>query len=66
MNKDHLVKFGVEFNQYDLTADIVRYEPRMTYFGKPIAGVTPAGFQFIVRLPPALGFGVCAIQDRCA
>ncbi len=32
----HLIKFGFEFNQYDVSSDLVKYEPQMTYFGKPI------------------------------
>ncbi len=33
---DHLLKYGIEFNQYDLVSDLVKFEPRMTYFGKPL------------------------------
>jgi outer membrane receptor protein involved in Fe transport len=55
VNKDHLVKFGVEFNQFDLTADIVRYEPRMTYFGKPIAGVPQLNFSSSYGYRPRSG-----------
>lgn len=32
----HLVKVGFEANQYDIMSDLVRYEPQLTYFGKPI------------------------------
>jgi outer membrane receptor protein involved in Fe transport len=32
----HLFKFGFEFNQYNLTSDLVKFEPRKTYFGKPL------------------------------
>lgn len=55
VNKDHLVKFGVEINQYDLTADIVRYEPRKTYFGKPIAGVPQLNFSSSYGYRPRSG-----------
>ena len=34
--KFHVVKFGAEFNQYDINSDLVKYEPQTTYFGKPI------------------------------
>lgn len=33
--KTHLIKFGFEFNQYDISSDLVKYEPQTTYFGKP-------------------------------
>ncbi len=32
----HLVKVGFEFNQYDIFSDLVKYEPQLTYFGKPL------------------------------
>ena len=35
-DRRHLVKVGGEYNQYDITSDLVKYEPQMTYFGKPI------------------------------
>jgi outer membrane receptor for ferrienterochelin and colicin len=35
-NKEHLIKFGGELNLYDLHSDVVKFEPRKTYFGKPL------------------------------
>jgi outer membrane receptor protein involved in Fe transport len=32
----HLLKSGFELHFYDIHGDIVKYEPQMTYFGKPI------------------------------
>lgn len=32
----HLVKIGFEANQYDILSDLVRFEPQLTYFGKPV------------------------------
>ncbi len=32
----HLFKSGFEFHMYDIFGDIVKYEPQMTYFGKPL------------------------------
>jgi outer membrane receptor for ferrienterochelin and colicin len=32
----NLLKIGFEFNQYDVFSDLVKYEPQLTYFGKPI------------------------------
>ena len=33
---EHLLKFGGEGTLYDLQSDLVKYEPRKTYFGKPL------------------------------
>jgi len=35
--ENHLLKVGAEFNYYDVNSDIIKYEPQLTYFGKPIA-----------------------------
>ena len=32
----HLLRAGVELNQYALASDLVKYEPQTTYFGKPL------------------------------
>ncbi len=32
----HTLKAGVEFNYYDVEADLQKLEPQMTYFGKPL------------------------------
>lgn len=32
----HILKLGVEFNEYDILSDLVKYEPQTTYFGKPL------------------------------
>jgi len=32
----HLVKIGFELNQYEIYSDLVKYEPQLTYFGKPL------------------------------
>lgn len=36
--KMHLIKAGIEFNQYNIFSDVVKYDPQTTYFGKPIEG----------------------------
>ncbi len=36
VNQNHLLKAGIEINQYDLRSQVVKYEPQLTYFGKPI------------------------------
>lgn len=32
----HVLKAGIEINQYDIFSNLVKYEPELTYFGKPI------------------------------
>jgi outer membrane receptor for ferrienterochelin and colicin len=34
--ENHLFKIGAEFNSYDIFSDLIKYEPQLTYFGKPI------------------------------
>jgi outer membrane receptor for ferrienterochelin and colicin len=36
IDKSHLVKAGIELNQYHISSDLVKLEPQTTYFGKPI------------------------------
>lgn len=33
-NQHNVLKLGFEFNQYDISSDVVKYEPQRTYFGK--------------------------------
>ena len=33
-NVNNVFKAGIEFNQYDIFSDVVKYEPQKTYFGK--------------------------------
>ena len=32
----HVLKAGIEINQYDIFSDLIKYEPQLTYFGKPV------------------------------
>jgi outer membrane receptor for ferrienterochelin and colicin len=36
IGQQHLLRAGMEMNQYALSSDLVKYEPQTTYFGKPI------------------------------
>lgn len=38
LNRNHLLKAGVLLDQYHVTSDLVKYDPQLTYFGKPIPG----------------------------
>ncbi len=58
----HLIKAGVEFNYYDLNADIVKYEPRKTYFGKPLVNEPQLDFSTSYSYHPTSGS--VYLQDR--
>ncbi len=36
LNPLNLFKAGFEINQYNIFSDLIKYEPQLTYFGKPI------------------------------
>ncbi|MFA6455564.1 MAG: TonB-dependent receptor [Bacteroidota bacterium] len=36
VNKLHYLKIGGDINQYDIFSDLLKYEPTLSYFGKPI------------------------------
>lgn len=55
VNKDHLIKFGGELTLYTLTADIVKYEPRKTYFGKPLVNEPQLNFSTAYTYRPRSG-----------
>lgn len=35
-NPRNILKFGFEYNQYNIFSDVLKYEPQTTYFGKPL------------------------------
>ena len=55
VNKDHLIKFGGELNLYHLTTDLVKYEPRKTYFGKPLVNEPQLNFSSAFSYRPKSG-----------
>lgn len=55
VNKDHLIKFGGEVTLYSLQADIVKYEPRKTYFGKPLVNEPQLNFSTSYAYRPRSG-----------
>lgn len=59
---DHLVKFGGELNLYNLTSDIVKYEPRKTYFGKPLVNEPQLNFSSNYTYRPRSGS--VYVQDK--
>ena len=62
MEKVHLLKFGAEVTLHDLNSDIVKYEPRRTYFGKPLANEPQLNFSSSYRYRPRAG--AMYVQDK--
>lgn len=55
----HIFKFGGEGTLYNLNSDIIRFEPQMTFFGKPIASAPMIDFSSAYRyFPRAAGLYV--------
>jgi len=51
----HLLKFGGEGTLYNLNSDVIRFEPQMTFFGKPIASAPMLDFSSAYRYFPRAG-----------
>jgi outer membrane receptor protein involved in Fe transport len=60
--KRHLFKAGFEFNGYNLTSDLVKYEPQLTYFGKPVADAPMLNYSNSYRYSPRSGS--VFVQDK--
>jgi outer membrane receptor for ferrienterochelin and colicin len=60
--KSHLLKAGLEFNQYSIFSDILKYEPRKTYFGKPLPGEPQLNYSTNYKYYPRSGSAY--IQDK--
>lgn len=60
--ENHLVKFGAELNLYDLTSDLIKYEPRKTYFGKPLIDQPQLNFSSSYNYRPRSG--AIYVQDK--
>jgi len=52
---DHLLKFGGELTLYHLNSDLLRYEPRLTYFGKPLVNEPQLDFSSSYTYHPRSG-----------
>ena len=55
LGMNHLLKFGAELTLYNLDADLVRYEPRLTYFGKPLVNEPQLDFSSTYAYYPKSG-----------
>jgi outer membrane receptor protein involved in Fe transport len=51
----NIFRFGGEFTLYGLNADIVKYEPRRTYFGKPLVNVPQVDYSSSYNYHPTSG-----------
>ena len=58
----HLLKFGGEVSLYDLNSDLVKYEPRKTYFGKPLINEPQLDFSSSYSYLPRSGSAY--VQDK--
>ncbi len=55
VNRENLLKFGAEVTLYHLDADVVKYEPRRTYFGKPLVNEPQLNFSTSYGYRPRSG-----------
>ncbi len=62
INKMHLLRLGVEVNQYDINSEVVKYEPQTTYFGKPIVEAPLLNYSNAYNYSPRSGS--VFIQDK--
>jgi outer membrane receptor for ferrienterochelin and colicin len=62
INPEHIMKVGVEFNQYDISSDVVKYEPQTTYFGKILPELPQLNFSSSYHYLPRSGSAY--IQDK--
>jgi outer membrane receptor for ferrienterochelin and colicin len=57
-----LFKTGIELNQFNLSSDLVKYEPQVTFFGKPILDAPLLGYSNSYEYYPRSGS--VYIQDK--
>jgi outer membrane receptor for ferrienterochelin and colicin len=62
IDKMHLVRAGLELNQYDIFSDLVKYEPQTTYFGKPMTDAPLLNFSNSYSYNPRSGS--VFVQDK--
>lgn len=60
--KMHILRVGVEVNQYSINSDLVKYEPQTTYFGKPMTDAPMLNFSNTYKYFPRSGS--IYIQDK--
>ena len=62
VNSKHLLKAGIEINQYTLTSDVLKYEPQLTYYGRPSLDKPLLNYSDSYRYGPRSGS--IYIQDK--
>ena len=62
LNRSHILKAGIEINQYSIASDVVKYEPQTTYFGKPIVGAELLNYSNSYTYHPRSGSAY--VQDK--
>ncbi len=62
LRSDNVLKLGGDFNLYRVQTDLVKYEPQVTYFGKPLLDKSQLNFSTQYRFFPKSGDAY--IQDR--
>jgi outer membrane receptor for ferrienterochelin and colicin len=62
MSGGHILKAGFEILQYDVSSDVIKYEPQTTYFGKPILDAPLLNYSTSYRYRPRSGS--VYIQDK--
>ena len=62
IDSKHLLKAGIEVNQYKLTSDVLKYEPQTTYYGRPILDQPLLNYSDSYRYSPRSGS--LYIQDK--
>ena len=60
--REHLMKVGGELNLYGVNSDLVKYEPRKTYFGKPLVNEPQLNFSSSYAYHPKSGS--VYVQDK--
>ncbi len=54
-NPSNVLKFGFEFNQYDIFSDVVKYEPQRNYFGKVLVDSPQLNYSTMYKYYPRTG-----------
>lgn len=54
-NPNNILKFGFEFNQYNIFSDVVKYEPQRTYFGKVLVDSPQLNYSSMYNYFPRSG-----------
>ena len=62
IGQQHFLTAGLELNQYQLSSDLVKYEPQTTYFGKPLVDASLLNYSNSYHYAPRSGS--VYIQDR--